>query len=179
MKDGGENIKILPKNQGITLIALIVTIIVLIILAGVALNLVAGSDGILQKATNAVDKTEIAGGKEEAKLLVSSYGIEYYEKKYGDKQSEVENDIDADIIKQFENGEKETAGEYLVKITKIGKVELRKKGKVNPIATGALEDGRIIWGKEPEQTTLAILEDKNIGDYINLGNEILKSVSYY
>ena len=37
-------------NRGITLIALIVTIIVLILLAGVTLNLLMGDNGILNRA---------------------------------------------------------------------------------------------------------------------------------
>lgn len=41
------------KEQGITLIALVVTIIVLLILAGVALVMVLGQDGILAKAETA------------------------------------------------------------------------------------------------------------------------------
>jgi type II secretory pathway pseudopilin PulG len=46
--------KILKNSQGITLVALIVTIIVLLILAGVSINLVVGENGILNKAQNAV-----------------------------------------------------------------------------------------------------------------------------
>ncbi len=38
------------RNEGIRLVALVVTIIVLLILVGVSLNLVAGSNGILNKA---------------------------------------------------------------------------------------------------------------------------------
>ena len=40
----------LKKNKGITLVALVVTIIVLIILAGVSISLVLGQDGVVQKA---------------------------------------------------------------------------------------------------------------------------------
>ena len=45
------------KTKGITLIALVITIIVLLILAGVSLNLIAGTDGILGKASSAREKT--------------------------------------------------------------------------------------------------------------------------
>ena len=40
----------MKNNKGITLVALVVTIIVLIILAGVSISLVFGQDGIVQKA---------------------------------------------------------------------------------------------------------------------------------
>lgn len=41
------------KEKGITLVALIITIIVLIILAGVTISLVVGDNGIIQKSKDA------------------------------------------------------------------------------------------------------------------------------
>ena len=38
------------KNRGITLIALVVTIIILLILAGVSIGLISGEDGLIAKA---------------------------------------------------------------------------------------------------------------------------------
>ncbi len=43
------------KERGITLIALVVTIIVLLILAGVAISLTIGQGGIFQRAQNAAN----------------------------------------------------------------------------------------------------------------------------
>ena len=48
------------KENGITLIALVVTIVVLLILAGVSLNAVFGQDGIIQKAKDAQNKMDQA-----------------------------------------------------------------------------------------------------------------------
>lgn len=45
--------KVLEKNKGITLIALIVTIIIIIILATVSISLIVGDNGILEKAKQA------------------------------------------------------------------------------------------------------------------------------
>lgn len=74
------------KNQtGITLVALVVTIIVLLILAGVSLNLVAGSDGILSKASGAVDKNQIATVQESADLALAEAKADYLEAKYADR----------------------------------------------------------------------------------------------
>ena len=53
------NIKTKDKN-GITLVALVVTIIVLILLAGVSINLVIGNNGIITKAQIAKTSTEFA-----------------------------------------------------------------------------------------------------------------------
>ena len=46
------------KNKGITLIALVVTIIVLLILAGVSIAMLTGTNGILTQAQNAKKATE-------------------------------------------------------------------------------------------------------------------------
>ena len=48
----------LRKNNGITLIALVITIIVLLILAGVAISMLSGENGILSQSKNAKTKTE-------------------------------------------------------------------------------------------------------------------------
>ena len=48
------------KQRGITLIALVVTIVVLLILAGVSINAVFGQDGIIQKAKDAQNKMDQA-----------------------------------------------------------------------------------------------------------------------
>jgi len=46
------------NNKGITLVALVVTIVVLLILAGVSINLVLGDNGIVKRAQDAKNKTE-------------------------------------------------------------------------------------------------------------------------
>ena len=74
--------KNLKNQKGITLVALVVTIIVLLILAGVSLSLVAGSGGILGRATNAVDKNLIATIKENVELKVAEEVEYFYEDKY-------------------------------------------------------------------------------------------------
>ena len=59
------------KNQGITLIALVVTIIVLLILAGITIAMLTGQNGILNRATEAKDSTGTAQVDEEVKLSVA------------------------------------------------------------------------------------------------------------
>ena len=73
-----ENVIYKKSNKGITLIALVITIIVLLILAGVSLNLVAGSNGILGKATKAVDVNNMAQIKEEIELKIAELQMDYY-----------------------------------------------------------------------------------------------------
>ena len=58
----------LMKNSGITLIALVVTIIVILILAGISISMLTGHNGILNRAADAKEKTEIASKDEQRKL---------------------------------------------------------------------------------------------------------------
>ena len=58
----------MKKEKGITLIALIITIIVLLILAGVSLKLIAGNEGILGRAEKAVTKNDEASAREKLEL---------------------------------------------------------------------------------------------------------------
>ena len=60
--------KIWNKNRGITLIALVVTIVVLLILAGISVSMLTGQNGILNKAAEAKEKTEISSKDEQRKL---------------------------------------------------------------------------------------------------------------
>lgn len=54
----------LKEKRGITLIALVITIIVLLILAGVTIATLTGENGILTRASEASEQTEIAEEKE-------------------------------------------------------------------------------------------------------------------
>ncbi len=55
------------KNKGITLIALVITIIVLLILAGVTIATLTGENGILTRASEAAERTEKANVIEQAR----------------------------------------------------------------------------------------------------------------
>ena len=69
------------KNQkGITLISLVITIVVLIILAGVAINMTLGENGIFTKAQEAKKMQEIATAKEQIglEILEGSNENEYF-----------------------------------------------------------------------------------------------------
>ena len=75
-----ENKKILKrKERGITLIALVITIIVLLILAGVSISMLTGDNGILTQAQNAKEKTE-QSSVEEIRKLTQSEAITHLQK---------------------------------------------------------------------------------------------------
>ena len=61
--------KFIRKNtKGITLVALVVTIIVLIILAGVSISLILGNNGIISKAQEARTNYQLAANEEQTKI---------------------------------------------------------------------------------------------------------------
>ena len=62
--------KKLRRNTGITLIALVVTIVILLILAGVSISMLTGHNGILTQAQNTKEETEIASEKEAIQLTI-------------------------------------------------------------------------------------------------------------
>ncbi len=69
------NTKIKKYERGITLIALVITILVLLILAGVSIAMLTGDNGILTKATEAKNKNEESNAKEKIIVeVLGSYG---------------------------------------------------------------------------------------------------------
>ena len=89
------------RNKGITLIALVVTIIVLLILAGISILMLSGENGILKRAGTARDLTKYSGYKEEVDLYFQGKTIEN-----GFEQTNNEEDIDySEKLKEyFEKG---------------------------------------------------------------------------
>ena len=63
------------EMKGITLVALVVTIVVLLILAGVSINTVLGDDGIIKKAKEAAEATKRVSAEEEMNRLVLEYQL--------------------------------------------------------------------------------------------------------
>ena len=58
----------IKKQSGITVVALVVTIVVLLILAGVSINLVLGENGLISNAKEARDKTKSAEVNEKTQM---------------------------------------------------------------------------------------------------------------
>ncbi|NLC87865.1 MAG: hypothetical protein GX682_03715 [Clostridiaceae bacterium] len=68
----------LKGQKGITLVALVITIIVLIILAGVSIALVLGDDGIVNKAKSGAQNYALAANEETGVLQnIFTYVNEY------------------------------------------------------------------------------------------------------
>ncbi len=70
MKNEKSPMKKIRKNRGITLIALVITIIVLLILAGVSISMLTGENGILKRANEAKEETQKATEDEQRKMAM-------------------------------------------------------------------------------------------------------------
>ena len=98
--------KLLKKEKGITLLALIITIIVLLILAMVSIKLV--KDGaIIQHAQSATSKYSDEQIIEKVKLAYSATKMDSISAKYSFWSSEFENKLRENIQKSFSNSKVE------------------------------------------------------------------------
>ena len=66
--EGNKEKNIVKKQTGITLIALVITIIVLLILAGVSIATLTGNNGILKQANTAKENNKVAAAKEKVQV---------------------------------------------------------------------------------------------------------------
>ena len=83
LKEKDRKNKITIRNvkkqiKGITLIALVVTVIVLLILAGVAINLTVGDNGLFRRAQNAADTWQMAEQNEQSVMEQAADFIDNY-----------------------------------------------------------------------------------------------------
>ncbi len=86
----------MKEKKGITLIALVITIIVLLILAGVSISAIQGEDGIISSAQESVDKNKNEGIKEQIKLELNDKKIEKKEALTDEEIKEIIESFDKD-----------------------------------------------------------------------------------
>lgn len=70
------------KQEGITLIALVITIIVLLILAGVTIAMLTGENGLLSRATSTKEASDLGTAKELISLHVNNCISLYYQETF-------------------------------------------------------------------------------------------------
>ena len=124
------------KKHGITLIALIITIIILLILAGVSINLISGSNGVLTQASKAKIKADLASMKEKTDLEYTNYQMELISSKNTAVPDYNKIILNSDEFKKYSEsftitadgsiyyiGEKGTESEKIAKELSIGRDE--------------------------------------------------------
>ncbi len=85
----------MKREKGITLVALVVTIIVLLILAGVSISMISGDDGIVEKASQASEKTKEATADEEQKMKDT---VDYIDSKVQGNNGNVDSEDETEIL---------------------------------------------------------------------------------
>ena len=92
------------NKKGVTLVALVVTIVVLLILAGVSIAMLSGDNGLIKQAQNASEEWEIAQDKEQLELakqaeIAKGKGYIDVDDYFDRLENEgIVNDKDADIV---------------------------------------------------------------------------------
>ncbi len=125
----------LKQEKGITLIALVITIVVLLILAGVTIAMLTGENGILGKATTAKNKNDEAIVEEKIKLSVMYARMNTNgdtDINLGELKKELNKNFNNDVDIQGEENTlpwRVTNNGYMFEITENGEVK-----KVNGIA---------------------------------------------
>ena len=114
----------MKKENGITLVALIITIIILLILATVSISLII-NNGILDKAKYGVDKYSEQEELEQLKLILEEYKMQHYLDKTGLEQFLEEKNIE--VISKKDDEIKIKYNKYIAKINVNG--EITKFGK--------------------------------------------------
>ena len=118
----------LKENEGekaITLIALVLTIIVLLILAGVSIAMLTGENGILTQAQRAKELTEVSSEEEYINLLIVEHKMN--NNTYGEELKEVEfNTVDdTTSIYDVETGRTYANGWYYLNPEDVSDYELK------------------------------------------------------
>ena len=132
-------------RNGITLIALVITIIVLLILAGVTIAMVVGDNGILSRSREAKDTTNIKKIQEEVDLEAADLVAEYHTKDSGEVTGSAGEYVATQIDGKTINGIEIEADSEEMTIT------AEKDGITT---SGTIEaNGHIIW--DDENSTVA------------------------
>ena len=142
------------KEQGITLIALVVTIIVLVILAGITISILFEKNGLVEKAKNATEEYKIEEQKQKLQLAIYNLNIERQNTKI-DLQ---------ELINIKENGIKVLTTENRVKIFQDN---LKKYAivTVNKYSFKVYEDMEIVYFNEfIEEDELSEIREKYVQD---------------
>jgi len=150
------------RNSGITLIALVITIIVLLILAGVSIAMLTGDNGILTQATEAKEETR-GGAVQEARDLWKTN--QESDKLAGTSTAQTLDELLADLKKQ-----KQLTDDEIETIKETGKITIESRTIV--FGTGGMTLVEMFKKAEAEGCSNANgrcgnKEHLHIGDYVN------------
>ena len=153
----------LKNKKGITLIALVVTVVVLIILAGVSINAVLGDNGIIKKANQAASVTKEA----EVKEAINRTILEFY---LTDDYETLEDFLKAKVTEgKIDSVTKNADGTLTVK---KGEYSVTVENKTN-------SSGGSSSGGETQTPEITIGEAKVVANSDGTGSAITDAASVY
>ena len=172
--------KKINREKGITLIALVITIIILLILAGISISALT-NQGLFKNAKTAQSKTEEANAKEKMRLLEQEWQIESVtsgEKTLETFLNEKETEKSIDGYKKLEDGNYEVyVNEYVGKLDKDGNLigEVEKAGPRPTVSNITIksEDGKTEIADHSQKTGTKLQINFNTG----IENGTIKSVT--
>ena len=164
----------MKNNKGITLIALVVTIIVLLILAGVSIAMLSGQNGILNRASQATWQSKLGDAESTVALSVSNFLTDYYAVKYTNADSEYTGshkitgtDTEETALKKgLNNAQSELGDDYAVVYTPKTadaagtiKIQYQTNGKIYEV-TGTISGSNVTWGKMDKSVSTSLNDPK-------------------
>ena len=157
----------LKNKKGITLIALVVTVVVLIILAGVSINAVLGDNGIIKKANQAASVTKEA----EVKEAINRTILEFY---LTNDYETLEDFLKAKVTEgKIDSVTKNADGTLTVK---KGEYSVTVENKTN--SSGGSSSGGSTGG-ETQTPEITIGEAKDVANSDGTGSAITEASSVY
>ena len=198
----------IKQTKGITLIALIITIIVLLILAGVTITMLTGDNGILKQATNARETNTKAELEEQVKLAVMASKVNNTASINLETLEEEINKINGTTITKSADDKLPWTvkkGNYEVTITEDGTIISNTTGKDEPVvesevmkqAKAAKPEGSTIDPNTNEDTGIVMIDSngnewvwievpstvftnaRNSTDYENIKTDLITYASDY
>lgn len=140
--------KPLKSSNGITLIALVITIIVLLILAGISISMVLGENGILQRARDAKTKSDEAQIRERIQLAYHSALTKDILGKDGELtmttlQTELDNEFTGKTVNITPNIDK---NEWIIKVDNVEEKIIAGKDNAVKLIGSEYDKGNIKVG---------------------------------
>ena len=136
------------RNKGITLIALVITIIILLILAGISIQAIINNN-LIQNATTATERYNKEQAKEKLIQTLNSLAISKYRDKNYNEQEYINNQIKKDGM-SIDSDDIVTVNKYKFKIDREKLEIIEEAGKeelsdFEKLQSSYVQDGLVCW----------------------------------
>ncbi len=156
-------------KKGITLIALVITIIVLLILAGVSISILTGDNGILTKANEAKENTNETSIEESIKIEISGSFNEMGKYNSNLAKNNLEKNLGATVEENSQNNTLKVtykAKNFLVdKNGNVFKIEIPEDLEIGDIVFYTPESQEYLWESQYSGNSSNITLNNTTNDY--------------